>query len=263
MTRPDLFDAAGNPHSALIQTLDRCNVSHNGTLQGICNATQQAWYQEGKLRAEIKDTQADAVLRPELWPLFTELGFVHEVHASREHYRTAGVLGATLIAVRKRLRYLIAEFERGVRFDQLVLFGGTRPLMKDREGPEAMLKVDNAELPVKDGWHAPTTLPTTEMGMMKLVHSQATYPNGFPSEKITFVEATGDTRATLKAWQTPESDSLLSSSNPFISYQQQVARRVLHSLQIDCIGYAAADTTPIATMLDNLAKLIYELAERG
>src|SRR5690606_17150403 len=119
-----LFDNAGKPTSALLEVLRITGVDHDGTLLGIRNSTQSTWYQSGKIRASIGEEHGD--LKTALMPFFMKLGLINEVLASNREYNNVLLLGATLLAVRKRLAFLMKEWDRGVRFQQVVLLGSSR-----------------------------------------------------------------------------------------------------------------------------------------
>ena len=128
------FDASGNPTRPLLNLLSLCEVEHVGTLPSIRDATQREWYQAGKLRAEIAEKHGSK--KEQVLPLFEQLGLVSEVRSNRLEHSFCLLLGATVVAVRKRLAFLLSEWERGVRFVHLAFLGSNRPLMQDKERSE-------------------------------------------------------------------------------------------------------------------------------
>ena len=210
---------------------------------GIRDATQKAWYQEGKLRAEIQERHGDK--QREAMSLFRRLGFVHEVRCRRQRYFHCGILGGTVVAVRKRLAFLISEWERGVRIMNLALLGSHRPLLADKESEAVLLRRDNTELPICDDWKLEGPLPDTEIEMMRLVYDQAKLPAAWREvlgpNRVTCVSplnAKANTRDTLEVWgEEMTSSVLLVSSQPFVSYQRAVAESIMGRCRhLDCIG---------------------------
>jgi hypothetical protein len=263
-----LFDNDGRPTAALSELLTLFEVEHDGTLSGIRDATQAAWYQAGKLRAEI--TEKHGHKKEAALPLFEQLGFMGAVKASHENYLHALVLGATVVAVRKRLAFLVSEWERGVRFSTLSLLGSERPLMADKESANVLLDPNNADLPFDASVAAPNILPTNEGEMMAMVYAQATsrFPWGdLPMQLVVAPKIEGrnaNTADTLLEWNKLSlmgGRCLVISSQPFVTYQGVIARKNLsrrHDV-VDCAGYASA-ILPVTTYLDNVAKIIHELA---
>ena len=259
-----LFDSKGCASKALVELLEILNVPHDGTMSGILVATQQAWYEKGKLRAEIKERHGDK----DLSSFFQRLGMTHEVLTERKGDISCGLLfGATVTAVRKRLALLAREWERGARITQLVLLGSTRALLSDKESPDILLSA--GEILLKDSWSPPHTLPRTESEMMELVLDQSVLPWNGLGIITTVVNASSESGGnptagdTINEWLRfgPTKTKLLAvSSQPFVGYHDALLRRKLPGWEIETIGYAAPSGLPNTTFLDNLAKWIYELA---
>jgi len=260
------FDALGNPTQSLLDLLKLFGVEHNSKLGGITRAVQNAWYQNMKLRAEIAEQHGDK--KDEAMPIFQKLGMVDEIRANRMKNHNCFLLGATVVAVRKRLAFLISEWERGVTWMSFVFFGSNRPLLAGKESPAVLMDTANPDLPCKEDWSmAREDLPQTEFDMMRMVYAQAKLPDGWIRDKAIFVQAVGkegrnaNTRDTLSVWGERQPDStVLVSSQPFVSYQGIVAERVLpRGFEPECSGYAASSAIPVTTYLDNVAKVIFEV----
>ena len=260
-----LFDNAGKPTSALLEVLRITGVDHDGTLLGIRNSTQSTWYQSGKIRASIGEEHGD--LKTALMPFFMKLGLINEVLASNREYNNVLLLGATLLAVRKRLAFLMKEWDRGVRFQQVVLLGSSRPL-NEKEIPE-LLNASNLELPFDDSWTTGAEVPATEGQMMRMVYDQAQSRFPWKEEgKVVFRIHPGkaNTEETIHHWLSEENPSpascLAISSQPFVKDQELAVRKVLPAqFQVEAIGYAVPPSIPATVFLDNLAKIIFKLAE--
>lgn len=263
-----LFDAQGQPTEPLLRLLERLGVQHDNTLRGIRDATQSAWYQAGKMRAEIKDQMEVGQLRNDCLGPLAQLGFLREAEAPQTEHAYALVLGATVVAVRKRLAFLRDEWERGVRFREVILFGSERALMPDKEGMDVLYNPQNAELPFpEDRAKTAEAPPRNEIEMMVAVYNQPDFPWTPKGIKATAIHATGkaNTADTIRVWlqeKQPEPGACLAvSSQPFVSFQQVViANELPEDFMVIGIGPAANPSLPLATFLDNVAKLVYELA---
>jgi hypothetical protein len=260
-----LFDSKGQATEALQEVLRLTGVDHDGTLVGIRNSTQSTWYQTGKIRADIGEEHAD--LKTALMPYFMKLGLIDPIKAKGLLYDTTLVLGATLVAVRKRLDFLMMEWERGVRFGQIVLIGSGRPLTP-KEIPD-LLNSRNPELPFDDEWVNTSEIPATEGRMMRLVYDQA--QTIFPwTEKVevhfSIHPGKANTEETIQHWlgeaKPLPSACLAVSSQPFVADQELGVGKILPvGFQVEAIGYAAPPSIAVTAFLDALAKLIYKLAE--
>lgn len=269
------FDKDCKPTPTLCELLTRMKLEHNGTLTGIRDATQNAWYQAGKLRDEIKDQVKDEQLSWQLGPVFEKLGMVKAVHAQTRRPRYSLLLGAMLKAVRKRIAHLCTEWEtERVRFKKLVYLGSERPLDPEREPFEEIQNPANAELPFPEDWPPYSTVsrPHTEVEMMRWLGWQSlpVVPWGEIDDidELVITPGRANTRQTVQEWLSfePEPGScLVVSSQPFVLYEAWVVEKTLRQhhpeWSVDGIGYAAPPTTPMATYLDNVAKVIYEIAE--
>lgn len=189
-------------------------------------------------------------------------------------YEGALVLGATVIAVRKRLAYLVKECQKDsdasgffVTFPTVYLLGGARPLDKDKESPSVLSTP--AELPFKAWWTPPAEMPTTEAGMMRLVFEQSditpwegvfidTPLQPTPDGKTRHPNTTDTVKEFIKTNPKPRT-YLAVSSQPFVARQTLNVQNALpEGFTVVGIGYEAAATTPLKTFLDEVARLLYE-----
>lgn len=254
------FDNDGVPVEALRGLLDLFGLTHDGSLADIVCATQRAWYKEGKLRADIQETEGEK--RESALPLLTRLGFVDSVWATRQLHDYAIVLGAKKLAIRKRYAFLRQEWKIGVRFHSLVMCGSDRP------SDETVTDHMNDVLPFLEQQTFPVPVSADETDLMEVIYdlSRSTFPwndKVIPIFKKTTVTGRhANTRDTLTDWGTfPTGRVLIVSSQPFVSYQAMIARQCLPGCEIHAIGAAATPTLPISVYLDNLAKILFELAD--
>lgn len=178
------------------------------------------------------------------------------------------LLGATVVGVRKRLSYLLEQYDRGLRFKRLYLLGGARPLDVTKESSPILCSP--AELPFKPDWTAPSELPTTEAGMMQLVFDQSDLPGSWEAVLIdTPLQPTADgktrhpnTMDTVKMFAQCGAQPgmyVAVSSQPFVARQKYNVQDMLPTGYIaSSIGYSAPMTTPLKTYLDEICRLLHE-----
>lgn len=202
-----------------------------------------------------------------------QLGLVDAVSAQQRPYAGAFILGATVVAVRKRLAYLEEQCAKdpdasgfSITFSTVYMLGGARPIDTEKESP-AVLNTP-AELSFKSGWAPPSEIPTTEAGMMRLVFEQSDItpwegvfidtPLQPTSDGKTRHPNTTDTvKEMLKTGLKPDT-YLVVSSQPFVARQTiNVQQALPKGFTVVGMGYGAAPTTPIKTYLDEVARLLY------
>ena len=120
-----------------------------------------------------------------LHPLFEEIGCFETVQASQKHYDYAVILGSLRAGVEYRIEFLLQEWERGVRFDQVVLLTGVRPLLPKEKCPDLQ----------------------SEAEMMEFVWHQTNMPRELKELPLTVVNAPpapdrdrADTQGTIETW---------------------------------------------------------------
>jgi hypothetical protein len=247
---PNLLNADSTPTDALQQLLDLLDIPESN-LQNIVALTQIRWMQTGKERWEFELIEENK--KKQLIPLFKEIGLFDTVDASQTEYDYALIYGGFYRRVQKRVEHLIAEFKRGVRFNKVILLTGKRFLDPD---------TDEGTLPFK-----------TETEMMLFVWQNAEMPKAMRNlpyhlidaprrEKLDGTSVRPNTKDTLIEWlaTSPEPGKCLFVSNqPFLGYQDSVARTSLPStFAIETIGIQADQEIPVAVFLDNLARWLYQ-----
>ena len=198
-------------------------------------------------------------------PFLRQLGLVDEISATQSRNEMAIVLGAVKSAIRKRYAILIREYRQGVRFRNLVMCGSARP------NSEVVTDFDNEFLPFPentsfDGYENP---PKDEADLMEAIYHLARPTFPWRRDVVPFFKKTigkgrnANTKDTLTDWGTfPTGKILLVSSQPFVSYQALIAQKCLpSSCKIEAIGAAASPTLAVSKFLDNVAKIIFELAD--
>jgi len=195
--------------------------------------------------------------REELMALFDTLGFHEALHAKNSHYDYGVIFGATLQRTRSRINWLIHEWKRGVRFDEIVFLSGDRTLDTALELSE-----------LRQLWRCCEIIPANEIEMITWLRRHMDIPQEMLKLPFTLINASAsDWRAhtgdTVHNWiaKSPKAGSILAVSNqPYVSYQDMSLRRRLTStFTIETIGEAASKNDMNSVYLDNLARLLFEL----
>jgi len=266
-----LINTHHNPTLALLKILEATNIKHDGTLSTIVTETQKGWLRTaGKERWE---NQSVFTLRNEISSqLLEDLFLTQIIEPSCKHYNYAILLGATVHAIRNRLTYLISLCNKGTHFDSIIVLTGKRPLDKNIENEQALLQNSSPAFPFKENWQLNGPLPQTETEMIKLVFDQTNLPVELNTIPLIFIDTPmqqkengitrPNTQDTILEWIklcNPSAGSILAISNqPFVGYQDAVLRSSLpKEFIIETVGNAYSANQNIATILDSLARWIY------
>jgi hypothetical protein len=203
----------------------------------LVEGTQRLWLQQGKERWQYEKRYEQ--LRPQVWPLFDELGMLQEVKPTKTHYNTVLIFGALLSRVQDRVDYLVAT---GVTFDQLVFLTGERPLLAS----------EKEQLPGL----------ATESEMAKWVYQNAALSKQIP---VLFIDVPmkgaqrPNTLDTVVAWldTAPLPSSCLAISNqPYVHYQGAILDRYV-PFDVEMVGPSVLGDPSVDLMLDTLARELY------
>jgi len=276
-----IFDGDGNPSPGLLDLLAATNIQHDGTLAGIVKATQfpqdkGGWLRKpGKERWEVKEVLPEK--REQLMTMFDELGVIQKIEPAGINYDYAVMFGATVHCVRSRLRHLVELWNKGVRFSRIVVFTGQRPLDPGLESSEELLNANNTMFPFKHDWQLTDCLPTTEAGMAKLVFAQSPLPAEWDDFSIMFIDTPAQqelsgklcrpsTKDTIMHWlkTKPWPGAILAISNqPYVHYQDTVFRCFIpNTFNLEPVGKAASFRDRTSTLLDNMARWLYQENQR-
>ncbi|MFN0065333.1 MAG: hypothetical protein ACKVOH_03745 [Chlamydiales bacterium] len=211
-----LENEKGEPSAALLEVLQLHGVSHDGNWESIVKATQAYKRPEGKELFDLQNEEGSPF--SVMYDLCARLGMTQTVEASHSSYHYAAVLGATEAVVKERYAFLEREWERGIRFDHLVLLTGDRPLQAFESGGSNETEMMLARLPNR--WEG---LPLTVVNAPKPCGKQR--PN---------------TSDTYRLWMemVPQPGSVLAiSTQPFVGRQQAVAdNNVLEGFYVETVG---------------------------
>jgi hypothetical protein len=206
--------------------------------------TVDLWIQKEKERWEFDERFESKHL--EAWPLFEKAGLIFEVAPRKGHYDYALVHGASLGTVKRRIAYLSELWERGIRFDRIVLLTGERPL----QDGERMICGLEMEWEMVFWLYSHSDLP-------KDIPTLLINARGREKEGRWIRPKTGD---TIWEWMKtgPKPGSCLAISNqPYVLYQDAVMASLLpKSFEIETVGPAASKSTSVALILDTIAKTL-------
>ena len=220
---------------------------------------QERWQMTEVILPEIKQTQVMEAL--------DELGLISPWKPKKEHYDYAVLPGSTVPSMKARLDWLVQQWREGIRFNQLVVLTGQRPLTPgiDRFADVmAGLLPNNSSLPTSfNGANAP--MHETEAARLLLYYYP--YPEGMEQVPVKFVDCPRiwqgghwgrcHTGTTVKDWleYSPKpGTTLVISSQPSAHYQDAVFRRHLpQTFTIETSTAGMAQGFSMAVLLDAVA----------
>jgi hypothetical protein len=269
-----ILNQAGTPKGCLLSLLAATNVVHDGTLNDIVAKTQTVWLRKpGQERWDL--TGEKTINTKNLQSLFRDCGMIDEVNPALKEYDYVLVMGALASRMRLRLAHVLDLYDQGIRFKQIIFLGGMRPRQTQLENEETILGLGlkNDPLSKKTDWHFNGNLPETESEIMRVLYDQVDLPTDFTANvQAVFVDApmklnsegqlvrptTADTFAEwLKLNPTP-GKCLVISNNPYIGYQDSVARTLLpSSFKIETVGTKDSGEK-LSVHLDNLARWLHQ-----
>ncbi|ANH78289.1 hypothetical protein [Candidatus Chlamydia sanziniae] len=108
------------------------------------------------------------------------LRMTQAVPAYAATYDCAVIFGGPLPAVRQRLDFLAREWQRGVRFKQIIFLCGVRGRYKTIEEQEHFFDSRYNPFPTEENWRASEqTMPDSEEGIAKFVWAQMLLPRAW------------------------------------------------------------------------------------
>ena len=255
-----IVDTDNQVHPALITLFSELDIKiQEPTLTNVVDYTQREWLRaKGQERWHMQEKYADH--RDEIVHCVDELGCAQEVQAQRNEYDIVVILGATYFRMQDRINYLIREYNRGVRFKEIVFVSSHRPLDPEVERDALALTYDGKFL-------------TTEADAMHYIVEHTNFPFTFSEVKKTYIDvpmitdgsgnvrrpATEDNMSALSLQFPTTTSCLLVSNQPYRMHQDAVARMYLpSSWYIETVGSQASPTTTNAAYLDNIARILYQ-----
>lgn len=246
------------------------------TLEHVHPLLQQHWYQGGTAAGAIVEQHAH--LLPEMLGLFGDLQLTGAVSPSEPTYGVAFVLGATYIAVHKRIALLAELYDRGFRWNQTVFtanrrkrWDGSPGTPNDKERDDVIVQPVDGGLPFVAGWQRPDVLPKDEGEIVEYVLTQVDHPVlSIPRTVCITENEKAGTRLTLETWakalqgETAKyANGLLVGSQPHVlrSRIEGIAALGPYFYAIDACGYDMASSLGGTKTLDELAKLVDTLVK--
>ncbi len=262
-----ILDSKSRPTPALQSLLKLMEVDHDGSLASIVDKTQETWLRApNKERWDMEETATEK--RAEALKLLDQLGCIKEAPPTKKEYDYAVLLGAAVHRVRTRLSYLLDLHKAGTVFKKVIMLGGARPLDPNIESEDILrdFKYKNS----KETWELTGPLPTTETEMIRMVYDQMKIPDNlsftiFNTPMMDNGTRRPNTGDTIKTWLSSKPEvglCLFISNNPFIGYQDAVARFVMpKEFVIETAGACASVDEKLSVHLDNLARWLYQEQE--
>jgi hypothetical protein len=256
-----LITPQAQPSKRLLQLLSCLDVSTDQTLESIIETTQNEWLRKNQPRWQMHEKCIGK--KEEALKIIDAMGNIQAVYPKKRHYQNALILGASIQAVRNRMAFLIQEYEKGLRVNEIIILGSDRPLDSEKESLDILLDKYNGTLLFKENWHLTADSPNTEFEMMKVIYHQTEFPEGFDKIKVTFIRtphAKASTNELVMAWleTNPNTKNTLAiSSQPYVAYQDAVLKTHL-DFNIETIGRQAHPNTLLSVHLDNIARTLYQ-----
>lgn len=276
-----LFNETCQPQPKLLQLLKILSMPFDEqtspSLEDIKFWTQKNLKRTGERHEQQKHHFES--LYPNLMPLLKEIFLVQEICPHLKEYEGALIHGATIKGVRLRLKYLLDQWNQGIRFKTLYFLTGERLLFPHEN--ETALLTNELGLNIRPDWEKPEALPETEKEMIEWIWDQTETPENMKSSiEVFFVNAPmkidpikqvslrPTTSDTVKEWvqMNPTPGTYLAvSNNPYIPRQDLILRKwASPEILIETVGPAACEEDPksIFLALDEIASTIYEIAEK-
>lgn len=269
-----LVDAQGKPTPefvTLVKSISGLEV-HDYSLQQLVDYTQQEWLRKpGTERWQMQEIAAlnnkEAVMQS-----LQKLELFKTIAPTKKQYAYCIVFGSAAKSMRKRIAFAFALHKQGIHCTHYIFLGGKRPLDPKQESKEVLLDRNNKELPVRASWQEPQELPTNETELIKFLINQAEIPAGLNANDFVFVDApmktnpngttarptTGDTLHHWLATNPTPGNCLFISSQPYVGYQDSVARTYIPAeFSIETVGTAVEEES-ISVLLDTIARWLYQ-----
>jgi hypothetical protein len=253
-----LIDENHFPTPSLIFLFDLMGITHDYSLKSMVRATQQKWLQPCKECWHFDPKEEHRM--GYIFPFLQKIGCVDAVYPKEQQYDYALVLGGYYTFIQSRLKTLVNEWEKGVRFRRLVFLTGERFLDPRTEAPlfNFTSKQTEAEL-MLHLWEKHFASSTLKGLPFTLVDT----PGSKNKEGNWLRPTTMDTILKWLSYAPKPGKCLCISSQPFIGYQHSVLSTYLpKNFLIETIGDGAEKDLPLSVYLDNLARWLYQEAQK-
>lgn len=248
----------------IFQLLVLTDVTTDGTLADIVAQTQKQWLRApGSERWDIAGTASAA--DQEIYACLHKLAICQEVYPSGKHYEHVMILGALFDTMVQRMQYAIYLWNQGVRFNNIALLAGARPVVPAQgENQEALEKFCG---------HAIEHMAQTEADLINFVYENIDMPADMRAVPVQIIDvpmlqkADGtmrrpNTADTIEYWLNikPQPGVVLAVSNqPYVEYQDAVLRTLLPiEYPVQTVGSKCVEDKKIGILLDTLARVLYQ-----
>ncbi len=222
--------------------------------------------QPGQERWQMAPLDLPDQQRREVYQALDALGVIGAWQPPKASYDYAILPGAIVPTMQARLAWLIHLWQQGVRFRQLVVLSGQRPLTSEIDKVATVFPVLQQALK-KDANTPEMVLPMHETEAARLLLQVTPLPKGMQDIPVVFVDTPriwqqdhwqrAHTGSTVEAWMelTPKPGStLLISSQPSAHYQDAVFKNLLpEGFTVDTSTEALATNARLEVVLDGVA----------
>lgn len=282
----------------LIQLLKLDNLyEENDSLLEVVNKTQKKWLAcvQGKNvratnseksnieRSDLWDNEEQIGKREKIKRIACSMGLFDERNPILIEYKYGAWLGAFLQGVRNNLHNLVIAWNKGHRFEKLVVFTGERYLRKEEGQEDDLRKLcdpKQSPLPFKEGWIFPKNARyETEYDMMKIVFDQIQLPKDMAEALINNVEFVNaskgqnsrpGTKDCYATWikSHPEAGTIIAASSPLLWALQQIEGEIVlgNTYPLDTISpalssdeYERKKSRIVSLIHDTVTKCLYEI----
>lgn len=236
----------------------------DGTLSSIVDETQKHWLRKpGAERWDIENSPH--VNQQEIYKICNELQMFSEVKPEYIQYEHAFVLGAIFDKMKARFQFLIDQWNKGVRFNSIVLLAGSRAANKEQgENKEHLEKWANVKI---------ENMPQTETELLKFIYDHIAMSEDMRKVPVQIIDVPmlynsdgtlrrPTTADTIEAWLAthPAKGKVLAISNqPYVGYQNSVLETLIpSSFEVDTVGQGCDINQKIGLLLDTLARTLYQ-----
>jgi|GEM_PF-493544 len=241
------------PTVALSELLTLTDVPAVDNFNDLVRQTQAHWFQRGKERWEF-GPRFEA-RRAQLMPVLRRLNVIDAIRAEDKHYRYGLVHGAMASAVARRLDFLVEEWQRGVRFDEIVFVTGQRRLDSTLEKTFIAAGLKTEPEMMQYLWKSKALPAALKRLPLKIADA---LPVRSPGGQLKRPQ----TKDAIQAWlaSNPQpAKAVFISNQPYVGYQHAVAETTMpKQFDFETIGPAASEKTKISVCLDAIARWLYQ-----
>lgn len=178
---------------------------------------------------------------------------------TKKHYNVVAIFGTITLRVNARIKFLVHLYKMGITADKVYLLGSTRNLKNGDESDQEMAKVlvGKNVIPTEmammnDLWQHTTMLSSLKAIPVISIQSREQPDGARANTEDTLIEM-------LKNMNKVEDKTFLFiSNNPYICYQDAVAKRVLekyNALSVETVGEGITDAS-MENVLDTVARCL-------